>query len=222
MKIYIVKETTIDEKRVSLVPDVAKKFIKDGFDVFLEKDAGYMSKFTDEDYSSLGVNIDDNQKNISDADIIFCVRMPDDNLINKIKSGACLIGLLNPYDNKEKLELLSKKGINAFSMELIPRSPRAQSMDVLSSQSNLAGYKAVINSASLYNKAMPMMMTAAGTIAPAKIFIMGVGVAGLQAIATAKRLGAVVSATDVRRAAGEQCESLGNKKSTKDINRGKN
>ena len=209
MKIYIVKETTIDEKRVSLVPDVAKKFIKDGFDVFLEKDAGYMSKFTDEDYSSLGVNIDDNHENISDADIIFCVRMPDDNLINKIKSGACLIGLLNPYDNKEKLELLSKKGINAFSMELIPRSPRAQSMDVLSSQSNLAGYKAVINSASLYNKAMPMMMTAAGTIAPAKIFIMGVGVAGLQAIATAKRLGAVVSATDVRRAAGEQCESLG-------------
>ena len=178
MKIYIVKETTIDEKRVSLVPDVAKKFIKDGFDVFLEKDAGYMSKFTDEDYSSLGVSIDDNHENISDADIIFCVRMPDDNLINKIKSGACLIGLLNPYDNKEKLELLSKKGINAFSMELIPRSPRAQSMDVLSSQSNLAGYKAVINSASLYNKAMPMMMTAAGTIAPAKIFIMGVGVAG--------------------------------------------
>tara|TARA_B100001778_G_scaffold97919_1_gene79926 strand:- start:1324 stop:2439 length:1116 start_codon:yes stop_codon:yes gene_type:complete len=209
MKIYIVKETAIDEKRVALVPDVAKKYIKDGFEVFLEKDAGHLSKFTDEDYTSVGVNIDNDQSDISDADVIFCVRIPEDNLINKIKSGACLIGLLNPYDNKEKLNLLSKKGINAFSMELIPRSPRAQSMDVLSSQSNLAGYKAVINSASLYNKAMPMMMTAAGTIAPAKIFIMGVGVAGLQAIATAKRLGAVVSATDVRRAAGEQCESLG-------------
>ena len=168
MKIYIVKETAIDEKRVALVPDVAKKFIKDGFEVFLEKDAGYLSKFTDEDFISVGVNIDNDQSDISDADVIFCVRIPEDNLINKIKSGACLIGLLNPYDNKEKLELLSKKGINAFSMELIPRSPRAQSMDVLSSQSNLAGYKAVINSASIYNKAMPMMMTAAGTIAPAK------------------------------------------------------
>ena len=209
MKIYVVKETANEEKRVALVPDVAKKFVKDGFDVFLEKDAGYLSKFANEDFSSEGVTIDSQQDAISEADVVFCVRMPDEDVINKIKSGACLVGLLNPYDNKDKLELISKKGINAFSMELIPRSPRAQSMDVLSSQSNLAGYKAIINSASLYSKAMPMMMTAAGTIAPAKIFIMGVGVAGLQAIATAKRLGAVVSATDVRRAAGEQCESLG-------------
>ena len=106
MKIYIVKETTIDEKRVSLVPDVAKKFIKDGFDVFLEKDAGYMSKFTNDDYSSLGVNIDDNYENIFDADVIFCVRMPEDNLINKIKSGACLIGLLNPYDNNLQMDYI--------------------------------------------------------------------------------------------------------------------
>ena len=126
-----------------------------------------------------------------------------------MKAEACLIGLLNPYDNLDQLKALSENNINAFSMELVPRSPRAQSMDVLSSQSNLAGYKAIVDSSSMFNRAMPMMMTAAGTIAPAKIFIMGVGVAGLQAIATAKRMGAVVSATDVRRAAGEQCESLG-------------
>ena len=209
MKIYVLREATNDEKRVALVPDVAKKFVKDGFDVYIEKNAGHLSKFSDEEYSSVGVTIDHSQDLISEADIIFCVRMPNEEIINKIKSKACLIGLLNPYDNLDKLQLLSEKDINAFSMELVPRSPRAQSMDVLSSQSNLAGYKAIINSASIYNRAMPMMMTAAGTIAPAKIFIMGVGVAGLQAIATAKRLGAVVSATDVRRAAGEQCESLG-------------
>ena len=211
MKIYIVRETTVDEKRVALVPDVAKKFIKDGFDVFLEKDAGHLSKFTDKDYSSIGVNIDNNQESISDADVIFCVRIPEDNIIDKIKSGACLIGLLNPYDNKEKLKLLSNRGINAFSMELIPRSPRAQSMDVLSSQSNLAGYRAVVDCVAEFEKAVPMMMTAAGTVPAAKVLVIGAGVAGLQAIATAKRLGAIVSATDVRAASKEQVESLGGK-----------
>ena len=209
MKICILKETTENEKRVALVPDVAKKLINDGFRISMESKAGELSNFSDDDYASLGVEIGEADKIISDADIVFSVKMPNGEVIKKMKSEACLIGLLNPYDNQEDLKILAEKNINAFSMELVPRSPRAQSMDVLSSQSNLAGYKAIVDSSSMFNRAMPMMMTAAGTIAPAKIFIMGVGVAGLQAIATAKRMGAVVSATDVRRAAGEQCKSLG-------------
>ena len=209
MKICILKETAENEKRVALVPDVAKKLINDGFDIFIESGAGKQSDFSDEDYKKVGVEAGDADIIIPDADIIFSVKMPDIESIKKMKANACLIGLLNPYDNLDQLKALSENNINAFSMELVPRSPRAQSMDVLSSQSNLAGYKAIVDSSSMFNRAMPMMMTAAGTIAPAKIFIMGVGVAGLQAIATAKRMGAVVSATDVRRAAGEQCESLG-------------
>jgi NAD(P) transhydrogenase subunit alpha len=209
MKICILKETAENEKRVALVPDVAKKLINDGFRITMESKAGELSNFSDDDYTSVGVELGEVNKIISEADIVFSVKMPDMELIKKMKSEACLIGLLNPYDNQEDLKILAEKNINAFSMELVPRSPRAQSMDVLSSQSNLAGYKAIVDSSSMFNRAMPMMMTAAGTIAPAKIFIMGVGVAGLQAIATAKRMGAVVSATDVRRAAGEQCESLG-------------
>jgi NAD(P) transhydrogenase subunit alpha len=209
MKICILKETTQNEKRVALVPDVAKKLINDGFEVFIESGAGKQSDFSDEDYTGVGVTAAEADKIIPNADIIFSVKMPNIDSIKKMKAEACLIGLLNPYDNHEQLKALSENNVNAFSMELVPRSPRAQSMDVLSSQSNLAGYKAIVDSSSMFNRAMPMMMTAAGTIAPAKIFIMGVGVAGLQAIATAKRMGAVVSATDVRRAAGEQCESLG-------------
>jgi|TARA_B110000240_G_scaffold196267_1_gene248015 NAD(P) transhydrogenase subunit alpha len=209
MKICILKETTENEKRVALVPDVAKKLINDGFEVSLESGSGEFSNFSDQDYMSAGAKIGDAEKIIPEADIIFSVRMPEISVINKMKPQSSLIGLLNPYDNIDHLKALSKKNINAFSMELVPRSPRAQAMDVLSSQSNLAGYKAIVDSSSMFDRAMPMMMTAAGTIAPAKIFIMGVGVAGLQAIATAKRMGAVVSATDVRRAAGEQCESLG-------------
>ena len=209
MKIFILKERSLNERRVSLVPDVAKKLINDGFEVFIESSAGDYSNFSDDQYSSAGVKIVDLETFLPDCDIIFSVKMPDIEIIKKMKTKACLIGLLNPYDNHDELKALSENNVNAFSMELVPRSPRAQSMDVLSSQSNLAGYKAIIDSSSMFNRAMPMMMTAAGTIAPAKIFIMGVGVAGLQAIATAKRMGAVVSATDVRRAAGEQCESLG-------------
>ena len=209
MKICILKETTENEKRVALVPDVAKKLISDGFRISMESKAGELSNFSDDNYTSVGVELGEVDKIISDADIVFSVKMPSVEIIKKMKPEACLIGLLNPYDNQEDLKTLAEKNINAFSMELVPRSPRAQSMDVLSSQSNLAGYKAIVDSSSMFNRAMPMMMTAAGTIAPAKIFIMGVGVAGLQAIATAKRMGAVVSATDVRRAAGEQCESLG-------------
>ena len=209
MKIFILKERSLNERRVSLVPDVAKKLINDGFEVFIESSAGDYSNFSDEQYSSVGVKVVDLETFLPNCDIIFSVKMPDIEIIKKMKTKACLIGLLNPYDNHDELKALSENNVNAFSMELVPRSPRAQSMDVLSSQSNLAGYKAIIDSSSMFNRAMPMMMTAAGTIAPAKIFIMGVGVAGLQAIATAKRMGAVVSATDVRRAAGEQCESLG-------------
>ncbi len=209
MKIFILKERSLNERRVSLVPDVAKKLINDGFEVFIESSAGDYSNFSDDQYSSVGVKIVDLETSLPNCDIIFSVKMPDIEIIKKMKVEACLIGLLNPYDNHDELKVLSENNVNAFSMELVPRSPRAQSMDVLSSQSNLAGYKAIVDSSSMFNKAMPMMMTAAGTIAPAKIFIMGVGVAGLQAIATAKRMGAVVSATDVRRAAGEQCESLG-------------
>ena len=209
MKIFILKERSLNERRVSLVPDVAKKLINDGFEVFIESSAGDYSNFSDDQYSSVGAKIGDLETFLPDCDIVFSVKMPDIEIIKKMKSEACLIGLLNPYDNHDELKVLSENNVNAFSMELVPRSPRAQSMDVLSSQSNLAGYKAIVDSSSMFNRAMPMMMTAAGTIAPAKIFIMGVGVAGLQAIATAKRMGAVVSATDVRRAAGEQCESLG-------------
>ena len=209
MKICILKETAENERRVALVPDVAKKLINDGFEVSIETKAGEFSNFSDNDYISAGAKVEDVEKITAEADIIFSVRMPEINVISKMKANSNLIGLLNPYDNIDHLKVLSEKNVNAFSMELVPRSPRAQSMDVLSSQSNLAGYKAIIDSSSMFNRAMPMMMTAAGTIAPAKIFIMGVGVAGLQAIATAKRMGAVVSATDVRRAAGEQCESLG-------------
>ena len=209
MKICILKEKSENEKRVALVPDVAKKLINDGFTVLMETKAGELSNFSDEDYISVGVQVGDPKKIILDADIVFSVKMPEPEVIKSMKEQSCLIGLLNPYDNYDQLRLISEGNINAFSMELVPRSPRAQAMDVLSSQSNLAGYKAVVDSSSIFNRAMPMMMTAAGTIAPAKIFIMGVGVAGLQAIATAKRMGAVVSATDVRRAAGEQCESLG-------------
>jgi H+-translocating NAD(P) transhydrogenase subunit alpha len=209
MKIFILKERSLNERRVSLVPDVAKKLINDGFEVFIESSAGDYSNFSDDQYSSVGVKIVDLDTSLPNCDIIFSVKMPDIEIIKKMKAEACLIGLLNPYDNHDELKALSENNVNAFSMELVPRSPRAQSMDVLSSQSNLAGYKAIVDSSSMFNRAMPMMMTAAGTIAPAKIFIMGVGVAGLQAIATSKRMGAVVSATDVRRAAGEQCESLG-------------
>ena len=209
MKICILKEKAENEKRVALVPDVAKNLINDGFTVLMETKAGELSNFSDEDYISVGVEVGDSKKIILDADILLSVKMPESEVIKSMKEHSCLIGLLNPYDNYNQLRLISEGNINAFSMELVPRSPRAQAMDVLSSQSNLAGYKAVVDSSSIFNRAMPMMMTAAGTIAPAKIFIMGVGVAGLQAIATAKRMGAVVSATDVRRAAGEQCESLG-------------
>ena len=217
MKIAIVKETEELEKRVAASPETVKKLLSLGFSVDVEEGAGVNSFFSDADYKNAGANIiADTKSIISSADIVFKVNTvhkdgkgaDDINIYNK---GTKIIGFLKPLQNPEQIKDLAEKNIDAFSVELIPRISRAQSMDALSSQSNLAGYKAVIDSVSEFSKAIPMMMTAAGTVAPAKILILGAGVAGLQAIATAKRLGAVVSAFDVRAAAKEQVESLGAK-----------
>ena len=217
MKIAIVKETEELEKRVAASPETVKKLLSLGFSVDVEKGAGVNSFFSDADYKNAGANIiADTKSLVSSADIVFKVNTvhkdgkgaDDINIYNK---GTKIIGFLKPLQNPEQIKDLAEKNIDAFSVELIPRISRAQSMDALSSQSNLAGYKAVIDSVSEFSKAIPMMMTAAGTVAPAKILILGAGVAGLQAIATAKRLGAVVSAFDVRAAAKEQVESLGAK-----------
>ena len=217
MKIAIVKETEDLEKRVSATPETVKKLISLGFSVNIEEDAGLNSFFSNDSYTDAGANIiSDANALISSADIVFKVNIVhkdgkgSDN-IKYYKKGTKIIGFLKPLQNKEKIKDLANHNIDAFSVEFIPRISRAQSMDALSSQSNLAGYKAVIDSVSEFSKAIPMMMTAADTIAPAKILILGAGVAGLQAIATARRLGAIVSAFDVRVAAKEQVESLGAK-----------
>tara|TARA_B110000444_G_scaffold123140_1_gene115774 strand:+ start:406 stop:1539 length:1134 start_codon:yes stop_codon:yes gene_type:complete len=217
MKIAIVKETEDLEKRVSASPETVKKFISLGFSVDIEEDAGVSSFFSNESYKNAGANIvTDTKSLLSSADIVLKVNTvhKDGNGSDNIKyynKGTKVIGFLKPLQNQDKIKDLANNYIDAFSVELIPRISRAQSMDALSSQSNLAGYKAVIDSVSEFSKAIPMMMTAAGTIAPAKILILGAGVAGLQAIATARRLGAIVSAFDVRAAAKEQVESLGAK-----------
>ena len=217
MKIDIVKETEELEKRVAASPETVKKLLSLGFSVDVEEGAGVNSFFLDADYKNAGANIiADTKSIISSADIVFKVNTvhkdgkgaDDINIYNK---GTKIIGFLKPLQNPNQIKDLADKNIDAFSVELIPRISRAQSMDALSSQSNLAGYKAVVDSVSEFSKAIPMMMTAAGTVAPAKILILGAGVAGLQAIATAKRLGAVVSAFDVRAAAKEQVKSLGAK-----------
>ncbi len=210
MRAYILKESD-SELRVSASPESVKKMVGLGISVNIQTTAGQNSNFSDESYIANGAEIFNNTSEISNADIIIKVNKPTDNEISLMKEGSLFIGSLDPYNSKETLNKLKDKGITSFAMELMPRITRAQSMDILSSQSNLAGYKAVIDATYLFNKAMPMMMTAAGTIAPAKVMVFGAGVAGLQAIATAKRLGAIVSATDVRMAAKEQVESLGGK-----------
>ena len=207
MKIFIPKEIN-NENRVAATPDSVKKFISMGHDVTIEPSAGSRSNFDDNMYKEVGASISDGS---SSADIILKVGKPLSSEVAKYKDGSLLIAMLDPYNNRDLIDELRNKNITTFAMEWMPRITRAQSMDVLSSQSNLSGYKAVIEASSNFNKAMPMMMTAAGTIAPAKVMVFGAGVAGLQAIATAKRLGAVVSATDVRLAAKEQVESLGGK-----------
>ncbi len=210
MRAYILKESE-SELRVSASPDSVKKMVELGISVNIQTTAGQNSNFSDESYKANGAEIFNNTSEISNADIIIKVNKPTDDEILSMKEGSLFIGSLDPYNSRETLNKLRDKGVTSFAMELMPRITRAQSMDILSSQSNLAGYKAVIDATYLFNKAMPMMMTAAGTIAPAKVMVFGAGVAGLQAIATAKRLGAIVSATDVRMAAKEQVESLGGK-----------
>ena len=212
MIIGSISENKDIEKRVSITPEIAKKYINLGFEINLSENYGKHLGFEEKEYTELGVKfISDDKKLIENSDIIIQMSLPDDNKVAFLKSKQTLIGVLNLYENKSKLESLSKKGINLFSLELLPRITRAQSMDILSSQANLAGYKAVLESFSIFEKAIPMMMTAAGTISAAKVLVVGAGVAGLQAIATAKRLGAVVCATDVRAATKEQVESLGAK-----------
>jgi NAD(P) transhydrogenase subunit alpha len=209
MKLAIPKERRDDEPRVAASPETVKKLTQLGFDVVVETGAGLKSSILDAQYQEAGATVTGDV--LGDADIIFKVRGPEAEEIAKMKRGAVLAAMLNPYQSKETVDALASAGVTSFSMEFMPRITRAQSMDVLSSQSNLAGYKAVVDAAELFTRAFPMMMTAAGTVPPALVFVMGAGVAGLQAIATAKRLGAIVSATDVRAAAAEQVESLGGK-----------
>ena len=210
MQIAALKENHINENRVSLTPDSVKIFQRLNLEVFLEDGAGVTSGYPNELYLENGARIV-SRKDCLNADICLCVRIPEENDLNNLKNESVLIGILNPYENKKYFNTLNNKKIISCCMELIPRISRAQSMDVLSSQANLAGYRSVIDAAEQFGKAFPMMMTAAGRINPAKVMVLGVGVAGLQAIATAKRLGAVVSATDVRSATKEQVESLGGK-----------
>ena len=200
------------EKRIAITPEIAKKYIDLGFKVSLQNNYGAHLGFMDEDYKKIGVGfIEDEKHLITTADIIVQLELPDDGKLLLLKEDQTLIGSLNSLSNKLKLEKLKTKKINCFSLELLPRITRAQSMDILSSQANLAGYKAVIEAFQVYERAIPMMMTAAGTIPAAKVLVVGAGVAGLQAIATAKRMGAIVFATDVRMASKEQVESLGGK-----------
>jgi len=212
MKIGSILENQNSEKRVAITPEIVKKYISIGLEISLTQNYGSHLGIDDKEYLNLGAKIlKDDAEVIRSSDIIVQLGMLSDDKSSLIKENQTLIGVLNPYDNKEKLENLVKKNINIFSLELLPRITRAQSMDILSSQANLAGYKAVIESFANFEKAIPMMMTAAGTIPAAKVLVVGAGVAGLQAIATAKRMGAIVFATDVRMASKEQVESLGGK-----------
>ena len=212
MRIGSVLENQNVEKRISITPDIVKKYISLGFEIILSENYGQHIGIYDDEYLKLGVKISKDDKEVlSSSDIIVQLGMLPDDKSLMIKESQTLIGVLNPYENKDKLISLTKKKINLFSLELLPRITRAQSMDILSSQANLAGYKAVIESFAKFEKAIPMMMTAAGTIPAAKVLVVGAGVAGLQAIATAKRMGAIVFATDVRMASKEQVESLGGK-----------
>lgn len=208
--IFVAKETVKGESRVAASPETVKKYIGLGYTVMVEKSAGVASRIPDEDFEAAGAEI----KPVSDAkkaDIVLKVRRPSAKELSGYKKGAVLIAMLDPFGHEDEVQALAKAGIDAFTMEFMPRITRAQVMDVLSSQANLAGYQAVIDAAETYDRAMPMMMTAAGTVPAAKVFVMGAGVAGLQAIATARRLGAVVTANDVRPAAKEQVASLGAK-----------
>ncbi len=209
MRIAIPTETQVGESRVAASPDTVKAYIKKGAEVWVQAGAGRGASITDDAFAAAGAKIV--QGGMGDADVVLTIRRPSQELLSSMKRGAILMGGLEPYGDKAGLEAIANAGVTAFAMELMPRITRAQAMDILSSQANLAGYKAVVDAAHHFTRAFPMMMTAAGTVPAAKVFIMGVGVAGLQAIATARRLGAIVSATDVRKATEEQVKSLGAK-----------
>ena len=210
MKIAVLKESAA-ESRVAAIPETVKKFIGLGASVAVERGAGEGASVADAEFESAGASTASRAEVLKDADIILCIAGPDPASLAGAKKGALLIGALDPVKRGEDVAGYAAQGLDALAMEWMPRITRAQSMDILSSQSNLAGYKAVVDAAAAYGRAFPMMMTAAGTVSPAKVFVMGVGVAGLQAIATARRLGAQVSATDVRSATREQIQSLGAK-----------
>ena len=209
MRIGVARESDAAEPRVAATPETVKKLKALGADLAVEPGAGVKSGILDEDYAAAGATVRPGA--VRDADIVLKVRRPSEIELAGYKSGALVIAIMDPYGNDAALAAMAKAGITAFAMELMPRITRAQSMDVLSSQANLGGYRAVIDGAAEYGRALPMMMTAAGTVPAARVFIMGAGVAGLQAIATARRLGAIVTATDVRPAAKEQVQSLGAK-----------
>jgi H+-translocating NAD(P) transhydrogenase subunit alpha len=209
MKVAVAAEIDAREPRVAATPETVKKMIALGAEVAVEPGAGLKSGILDSDYSAAGATV--SKDAVNGADILLKVRRPQASELTHLKKGAIVVAVMDPYGHDEALRSLAAAGVTAFAMELMPRITRAQSMDVLSSQANLAGYRAVIDAAEEYGRALPMMMTAAGTVPAAKVFVMGVGVAGLQAIATARRLGAIVTATDVRPATKEQVESLGAK-----------
>ena len=212
MIIGSISENKSIERRVAITPDLLKKYKSLGFEIHLAKGYAEHLSISDKIYEKEGaVILNTNEEVIKNSDAIIQMNIPSDEDLNKLKSDQILIGVLNPYLNEKKLKEISSKNVNCFSLELLPRITRAQSMDILSSQANLAGYKSVIDSFAYFQKAIPMMMTAAGTISAAKVLVVGAGVAGLQAIATAKRMGAIVYATDVRLASKEQVESLGGK-----------
>jgi NAD(P) transhydrogenase subunit alpha len=210
MKVTIVSERGEHETRVAASPDTVKKLVGLGLDVIIESGAGARARFSDEAYRDAGADVvADAALALAASDVLLSVERPSRESVSQLRRGALLIGQLAPHGDRGDIDHYAECGVDAFAMELMPRISRAQSMDVLSSQSNLAGYKAVVDAVAAFERAMPMMMTAAGTIAPARVMVLGAGVAGLQAIATARRLGAIVSATDVRAAAKEQVESLG-------------
>jgi len=207
MRIAIAREIDADEPRVAATPETIKKMKGLGADVAVEPGAGIKSGILDGDYSAAGAHVVADA--VKDAEVVLKVRRPTEAELAKYQKGALVIAIMDPYGHEAALAAMAKSGVVGFAMELMPRITRAQVMDVLSSQANLAGYRAVIDAAAEYGRALPMMMTAAGTVPATKVFVMGAGVAGLQAVATARRLGAIVTATDVRPAAKEQVESLG-------------
>jgi H+-translocating NAD(P) transhydrogenase subunit alpha len=209
MKVAVIAETDADEPRVAATPETVKKMVALGATVAVQTGAGVKSGVLDADYTAAGASVAADP--VDDADIVLQVRRPEAPQLSRLKKGAIVIGIMDPYGHDNAVRAMAEAGIVAFAMELLPRITRAQVMDVLSSQANLAGYRAVIDAAAEFGRALPMMMTAAGTVPATRVFVMGAGVAGLQAIATARRLGAIVSATDVRPAAKEQVESLGAK-----------